>query len=53
MTDTLVSNDKARIKDFLARIGGRGVIKPLHGAGGEGVFALDPRIRTSTRSSRR
>ncbi len=43
MTDTLVSNDKARIKDFLSRIGGRGVLKPLHGAGGEGVFALDPK----------
>ncbi|HEY8428870.1 MAG TPA: glutathione synthase [Sandaracinaceae bacterium] len=42
MTDTLVSNDKARIKSFLARLGTRGVLKPLHGAGGEGVFALDP-----------
>ncbi len=41
MTDTLVSNDKARIKGFLARLGTRGVLKPLHGAGGEGVFALD------------
>lgn len=41
MTDTLVSNDKARIKGFLARLGSRGVLKPLHGAGGEGVFALD------------
>lgn len=41
MTDTLVSNDKTRIKGFLTRLGTRGVLKPLHGAGGEGVFALD------------
>lgn len=59
MTDTLVSNDKARIKAFLARLGGRGVLKPLHGAGGEGVFALDPSdpnlnaiIETVTRGGR-
>lgn len=42
MTDTLVTSDKARIKAFLARLGTRAVLKPLHGAGGEGVFALDP-----------
>jgi glutathione synthase len=59
MTDTLVTNDKARIKAFLARLGERGVLKPLHGAGGEGVFALDPKdpnlnaiIETVTRGGR-
>jgi glutathione synthase len=39
-TDTLISNDKARIKSFVERVGGRGVLKPLDGAGGESVFAL-------------
>jgi glutathione synthase len=59
MPETLVSNDKIRIKAFLARIGTRGVLKPLHGAGGEGVFALDPNdpnlnaiIETVTRGGR-
>lgn len=42
MTDTMVTSDKARIKTFLARLGTRGVLKPLSGAGGEGIFALDP-----------
>jgi glutathione synthase len=41
MTDTIVSNDKARIKTF-ARAMGRAVLKPLGGAGGESVFSLDP-----------
>lgn len=40
MPPTLVSSDKQRIKAFLAEIGGRGVIKPLDGAGGSGVMAL-------------
>jgi glutathione synthase len=40
MPDTLVSNDKKRIKAFLAEMGGRAVIKPLSGAGGDGVFLL-------------
>jgi glutathione synthase len=38
--ETLVSNSKARIKQFVARVGGRAVLKPLSGAGGEGVFLL-------------
>ncbi len=37
---TLVSANKARIKDFVAAVGGRAVIKPIDGHGGEGVFAL-------------
>ena len=40
MPDTLVSSDKAQIKAFVARVGGKAVLKPLSGAGGEGVFAL-------------
>ncbi|MCC6877791.1 MAG: glutathione synthase [Sandaracinaceae bacterium] len=59
-TDTLVSNDKARIKAFLDRIDGKGVLKPLGGAGGEGVFAiskgdanLNAIIETLTRGGRR
>lgn len=37
---TLVAADKARIREFVAEVGGRAVIKPVDGHGGEGVFAL-------------
>jgi glutathione synthase len=40
MPETLVSNDKARIRAFLARVGGKAVLKPLSGAGGESVFLM-------------
>jgi glutathione synthase len=40
MPRTLVSSDKARIKRFVVDVGGRAVIKPLGGAGGEGVMTL-------------
>ncbi|UJR85179.1 glutathione synthase [Sandaracinus amylolyticus] len=40
MPATLVSNDKARIKRFVSEVGGRAVLKPLSGAGGESVFLL-------------
>jgi glutathione synthase len=40
MPETLVSNDKTRIKAFVEEMGGRAVIKPLSGAGGDGVFLL-------------
>jgi glutathione synthase len=40
MVPTLVESDKGRIKAFLSEIGGRAVIKPVDGHGGEGVFAL-------------
>ena len=40
MPTTLVSNDKARIRAFVTRVGGRAVLKPLSGAGGESVFLL-------------
>ena len=35
-----MSNDKARIRAFLARVGGKAVLKPLSGAGGESVFLM-------------
>jgi glutathione synthase len=40
MPETLVSADKAQIRAFVERVGGRAVLKPLDGAGGEGVMAL-------------
>lgn len=40
MPETMVSADKARIIKFMQRVGGRAVIKPLDGAGGEGVMVL-------------
>jgi len=40
MPRTLVSSEKERIKSFVEEVGGRAVIKPLDGAGGEGVMAL-------------
>jgi len=40
MPRTLVTSDKAMIKGFVERVGGRAVIKPLGGAGGEGVMVL-------------
>ena len=40
MPDTMVTSDKARIRSFVGRVGGRAVIKPLDGAGGEGVMVL-------------
>jgi len=40
MPETLVSQDKERIREFVKRIGGRAVIKPLDAAGGEGVLGL-------------
>ena len=40
MPRTLITADKAKIKQFLDEVGGRAVIKPLDGAGGEGVLFL-------------
>jgi glutathione synthase len=40
MPRTLVTSKKAKIKQFVAAVGGRAVIKPLGGAGGEGVMTL-------------
>jgi len=47
MPETIVTSHKARIKDFVTRVGGHAVIKPLGGRGGEGVMVLkqgDPNI---------
>jgi glutathione synthase len=40
MPDTLVTSDKERIRAFVRAMGGVGVLKPLSGAGGDGVFLL-------------
>ncbi|MGE0784888.1 MAG: glutathione synthase [Sandaracinaceae bacterium] len=40
MPRTLVTDDKARIKDFVKRHGGKGVLKPLGMMGGHGIFLL-------------
>ncbi len=40
MPPTLVSADERQLIDFVARVGGRAVIKPLDGAGGSGVAVL-------------
>ncbi len=48
MPETLVTSHRERIKQFVAQVGGRAVIKPVDGAGGEGVMALnagDPNLR--------
>ena len=48
MPETLVSSHRERIKGFMKQVGGRAVIKPIDGAGGEGVMALvegDPNLR--------
>jgi len=47
MPATIVTSHKDRIKAFVERVGGRGVIKPLSGKGGESIFALsegDPNV---------
>lgn len=40
MPKTFVGADRDRIFEFVKKIGGRAVIKPLHGAGGAGVLQL-------------
>jgi glutathione synthase len=42
MPRTLVSADEEQIFAFVKEVGGRGVVKPLHGAGGSGVMMLLP-----------
>jgi len=37
---TLISRDETAIKDFVADLGGRAVLKPLQGSGGTGVFQV-------------
>jgi glutathione synthase len=38
--DTLVTNQAARLKAFMSDHGGQGVLKPLSGHGGEGIFVI-------------
>jgi len=45
----LVSSSRDKILDFVAKNGGKGVLKPLHGAGGIGVLLVakgDPNARS-------
>lgn len=49
MPRTLVAARQERILEFMAAVGGKAVIKPLHGAGGAGVLMLtagDPNNRS-------
>jgi glutathione synthase len=41
MPRSLVTSDPARVFEFLRELGGKAVIKPLFGAGGQGVMLLD------------
>jgi len=38
---TLISRTGDDIKDFVSELGGRAVLKPLQGSGGQGVFLID------------
>jgi glutathione synthase len=47
MPRTMVSADTGKLLEFLKGIGGRGVVKPLDGAGGSGVMGLNAADRNS------
>lgn len=60
MPETIVTSHKDRIKQFVTRVGGTAVIKPLDGRGGEGVLVVregDPNVNAiielTTKSGRR
>jgi glutathione synthase len=38
---TLITRDREEIKEFVNNEGGRAVLKPLQGSGGQGVFMID------------
>jgi glutathione synthase len=40
MTETLVTREIGQLVDFMAKLGGEMIVKPLGGKGGEGVFHL-------------
>jgi glutathione synthase len=40
MPETIVTSHKTRIREFVTRVGGQAVIKPIGGRGGEGVLVL-------------
>lgn len=47
MPETIVTSHKPRIRQFVTRVGGQAVIKPIGGRGGEGVLVLrdgDPNL---------
>src|SRR5262249_23671555 len=47
MPRSLVGSDPALLLDFVGKVGGHAVIKPLDGAGGTGVLALSLEDRNS------
>lgn len=47
MPRSLVSSSTDELLEFVARVGGRAVIKPLDGAGGAGVMGLEGNSRNS------
>ena len=47
--DTLITRELPRIKDFMAKHGGRAVIKPWDGNGGRGIFVLEEGDRKAVR----
>ncbi len=60
MPETIVTAHKDRIREFITRVGGRAVLKPLGGMGGAGVFVLNegdsnvnPIIEATTLDGRR
>ncbi|MGH7817209.1 MAG: glutathione synthase, partial [Candidatus Binatia bacterium] len=44
---TLVSSNMARLKAFMAELGGEMIVKPLDGCGGSGVFYLNAQDRNT------
>lgn len=48
MTDTLVSRSIPQLIDFMSKVGGEMIVKPLDGRGGEGIF----HVRQSDRNLR-
>jgi glutathione synthase len=45
MAETLVSREISQLVDFMAKLGGEMIVKPLGGRGGEGIFHLSNRDR--------
>jgi glutathione synthase len=43
--ETMITREPKEVRRFLDAHGGKGVIKPLQGSGGQGVFLLDKRNR--------
>jgi len=40
MAETLVARKTSQLLDFMEKLGGEMIVKPLHGKGGEGIFHL-------------